>query len=358
MRIVAFVCGVILCLGTCTTAGAEERWRVPFILPLTGDAAAWGVSFRQGSEFALSELAPKTRERLHIIFDDDQLSSKQSLTVLHELLSAGAVTAVVNISSSTGNALAAITEPKKIPLLSVSSDQAISRGRRYAFNFWVTPEAEATTVIAELERRNMKRIARIYTTQSGVIAFVDAFDRENRGRIDVTLSQDFAGEIRDFRSFLPKLRAKQSKTDGILTLLLPGQIGLFAKQLRDARMKIPLFGVESIEDANEVKIAEGALEGVWYVNAATAEPSFSARFLKMFPDTSSMVVAAAGYDSVKMLALALESGVSSTQLHEFFHHLKDYRGALGKFSSTGDGRFTLPAEVKVVRNGKFEPLGN
>lgn len=52
-------------------------------------------------------------------------------------------------------------------------------------------------------------------------------------------------------------------------------------------------------------------------------------------------------------AAELAKGLRSGDAIGFLRGLKDYPGASGVFSATGDGRFTLPATLKMVKGDEF-----
>jgi len=41
---------------------------------------------------------------------------------------------------------------------------------------------------------------------------------------------------------------------------------------------------------------------------------------------------------------------------QFLHTVKDFNGALGTYSASGDNRFTLPAAIKVITADGFKKI--
>ena len=332
-----------------------DKLRVAAILPLSGEAASWGQAFKNGMLLGNESLSEKIQSQIDIIYEDDALSAKNTISIFNKLAGSGTVDAVINLSSGTAKALAPIIENKKVPLLALALDSAISKGRKYAFNYWVTPEEEVRVLLPEMKKRNYKRIARINTLQEGVLAIKDVFDRQAKGHIEVVLDDDFPPESKDFKTYITKLRAKEKQIDAVMVVLMPGQLNIFARQLRQMGSKLEMFGFETVEDTNEVALSGGTLIGTWYVNADDGNGSFLKTYQERFPGASSYL-AASGYDAVRMLGKAVELGVEKEKLNEFFANLKDFSGALGTFSATGDQRFTLPATLKIVTKDGFKKL--
>lgn len=356
-NIVTAILFIFLGLVSVDSAFAQEsdKIRIAAILPLTGEAASWGQAFKNGMLLGTESLSDKVKAQLDFIYEDDGLSAKNTVSIFSKLEASGGVDVVINLSSGTAKAIAPITENKKVPLLAIASDAAVSKGRKYAFNYWVTPEEEVRVLIPEMRKRNYKRIARINTIQDGVLAVKDVFDHQTKGQIDVVLNDDFPPDTRDFKTFIAKLRAREKDLDAVMVVLLPGQLNIFARQLRQMGSKIEMFGFETVEDANEVKLSGGTLIGTWYVNADDGDGSFLRTYQQRFPGASSYL-AANGYDAVWMLGKAVEQGIEKGKLNEFLGTLKDFSGALGTYSATGDQRFSLPATIKIVTNDGFAKL--
>lgn len=62
------------------------------------------------------------------------------------------------------------------------------------------------------------------------------------------------------------------------------------------------------------------------------------------------------YDIARLLGHSAEKNHSSAELINYLKTVKDFKGAGGTFSATGDNRFTLPAVVKVVTEDGFREL--
>jgi len=321
--------------------------RMAAILPLSGEGASWGQAIKNGMEMAYDKLPVNIQSKIEIVYEDDAHSPRMSISALHKLLSAGPIDLVINESSATAKALAPILESKHIPLLAIASDPEVVHGRNFAFNFWVTPEEEAKVLLSEMQRRGYRRIARITTTHPGTLALNEAVDAIMPQDVSFILNEDYSSDVRDFRDFITKLRSRQKDTDAVMAVLTPGQLGIFSRQLRQMGVLLPLFGGETLEDNTEVVISQGTLVGSWYVSADDGAGTFLDEYRKRFPGASSGC-AANGHDAVLLIARAIELQTKPGAIHEFLSRLRDFSGALGKYSSTDDHRFSLPARVKIV----------
>lgn len=336
-------------------ATAADSITVGVITALSGEYAAYGQTGQNALSMGLEKLSRQIRARIKVVYEDDRGEPKNTVAAFHKLLATHNIDVFVTAASGTSKAVAPLAEQKGVVLIAIASDPEIVANRRWVFNFWVTPEEEAKVALREAVRRGYKRIARITTVQEGFLSGKRMWDEYSSGHdLKVILDEEYPGEIKDFKPFLTKARALP-KLDAVLVLMMPGQVGIFAKQAREMGLRQPLFNLESFEDPNEVATSKGALIGQWYVNADDADTGFIQEYLKRFPGSSSWT-AANMHDVALLLGAALESGSSREHICQFLAGLKDFQGALGTYSASSDNRFTLAAAVKIVTAEGFKRL--
>ena len=329
-------------------------FKIGAILPLSGEAASLGQAAKNGIEMSHQDLPLELREKTKLIIEDDGLVTTRTVSAYRKLTSIDKVNGLICWSSTACNAIAPLAEQAEIPLVAIASDPSIARDKKYVVNFWVTPEEETKLALAEALKRGYKKIAIVHSIQDGVIACKDAFVAQNNGKIEIARTEGITADSKDFRTTVTKLRQIKD-LDGILTLLMPGQIGVFAKQVKQAGIKAPLFGYETLEDKGEVAASNGALIGAWFSTSRSGTPDFEKRYFENFPGAS-IVTANNAYDSLSLLSQGVKNDLSSKDLSKYLRELKDFNGASGTFSATGDNRFTLPAVLKVVESDGFKEL--
>ena len=72
-----------------------------------------------------------------------------------------------------------------------------------------TPEAMARLAVDEAVKRGYKHIARITSVQDGVLANKTHFDALNANKIDVALDEEFPLEVKDFRTYISKVKSRK-----------------------------------------------------------------------------------------------------------------------------------------------------
>jgi len=338
-----------------TLCADDAPLKVGVILPLSGDVASVGEAIRNGMTLAYEKLPAGEQRGIELVYEDDSFQMKHTLSAYKRLMQAARPHMLLCAGSGPCKALAPLVDAERIPLMAIATDPAVVAGRSYAVNFWVTAEQEVQTALPEAVRRGYKRIARVSAVTDFTISLKQTVDAQNRGRLEIVLDEEFLPEIRDFRTFLSRVRARRD-IDALLVAVLPGQLGVFAKQAREMGIDLPMFGFETFEDSKEVEVSEGALLGQWYVNTDDPDERFLNEYRRRFPGAS-LYGASNGHDALLLMAHAARARLDREGINRMLHTLKDFSGALGTYSATGDNRFTLPAAVKVVTADGFAKVG-
>lgn len=322
--------------------------KIGAILPLSGAASNFGAIARRGIELALNDLSPSDRKRVQVIFEDDALSNSRSATAARKLLSIDKVDALLTWSSGTGITVASIAEAKKIPHISVASDPAVARGRRYSFTYWAIADDEARDLKSYLLKTGIRRLAIISQVHNGVLAIRDAFIRElgSAGPITVVANEEVAGDITDFRSVLQRIKSA-GEFDAFMTIFFPGQLALCIRQARALGINSQLLGFETFEDKDEIKAAAGLMTGAIYATGADPRSDFINRYQQSYPGES-YYTANQTYDIIRMFVEASRSDKSSDAIIRYLVSVRDQSSASGQVSISSNNQFRLPTTVKEI----------
>ncbi len=353
------ILSIITTFTACSAAAESQRpYRIGVIIPLSGSVASLGDYVRKGIELGIAQLPAEERKRIEVVFEDDGFLPAQTVSAYRKLSAQGRLDAVFTIGTPPSLALVPLTERDGTILVAIgASDSAITKGRRFAFIHWVIPPLLGKTLTAEIKRRDYKRIAFVISEGTGTRADMDATLAEfaTQGMTDrLVYKEAFPKDQTDYRSVVARLRER--KVDAIALVMFPGALAPFVKQVRGAGLKADLVGMETFEDEGEVKSSEGVLIGCWYVNASDPSDSFIQDYKARYHEQPGWASGNA-YDSLRLVAQAatLHSN-DNKKVAEFLMTLKDYDGASGRYSASGDNRFTLPAALKIVTATGFERL--
>ena len=348
----------LICLLVPFAVSAEDKYRIGVIFPLSGDGAGLGKFAKNGAELAHQSLSPEDQSKVELIFEDDAWQKPKSVSAFHKLVDSNKIDAVLVAGSGIGHAVVPLAEAKQKILIAVAaSDKKVVFNRKYAFTHWVSPESESRALVAEIKRRGLKKLAIVTSEHEGTIAvensLLEELKKQEMQEI-INLNERFLVETRDFRSFVTKARARN--IDGFCTILISGSLSSFVKQVTASGSKADIFGYELFEDELEVKASGGTMIGKWYVNAEDGVPTFQELYKSRYKETPTAFVANS-FDSIRLLVEGYKKyGKDNEKIANYLRTLKDYNGAAGTYSATGDNRFDLPVALKIVTAEGFKKL--
>lgn len=360
----SLICALLAFSSSTSLARAQENlppssvYKIGVIVPLSGDAASLGNYIRKGVLLAQESLPSTVQERVKLSFEDDQFLPAKTVTAYQKLVSVDKVDAVFVAGSGAGNAVGPLAEKDKKLLIAIgASDKKFVIGKKLSFSHWVSPESETIPVIEKVKAKGFQHIGIITSEHEGANALRDAFIQGLKDQVlgdRVVFDEKIAIGAQEFKTLIAKAQSKG--VDGICTIILPGSLATFAKQSRELNFAADIFGYELFEDVNEVKASDGALIGKWYVNAADPRADFTARYKAKYNENPGFGAGNA-YDSLALVAFASAAYENSNErMAEHLRTLKDYHGAVGIYSASGDNRFLLPAVLKVVEKDGFKRL--
>lgn len=338
--------------------------KIGAVLPLTGDAAQYGISAKEGIDLAISMnqvSGTPAGTSFKVVYEDDQAIPKGGVSAFNKLLMGKDIHVVIgSMSSSVTLALAPIAERTSTVLISPgSSSPEITNAGDYIFRTAYSDVYEASIIakyaILDL---GLKSFGVLYVDNAYGNGFVLEFKKvvaEQGGRI--TASESFHEGATDFRTSLSKI--KYSKPDGVLVLGYK-EIGRVLAQSKELNLEGTFLSSVMFEDPDILRVAGGVAEGVYYsypsfnpdsqdntVKAFVA--SYEHRYNKK-PD----IYAALAYDAGALVCKAIAVGGNNADaIKTFLYSVKNYDGVTGNMSFDNNGDIIKDLGIKAVRNGEF-----
>lgn len=333
--------------------GQELKYNIAVILPLTGPGASLGEAVRDGIQTAYDRLDPDLKGRLNLIFEDDGSQSSKAVAALEKIRSENSLAGVISALSNSSKALVPLTERYGLGLIAIAIDPSIAEGAARTVVLWSSIKEQGNLLVNEAVKRGYRKIALVNTIHQGNISMRDAFLNAAQGRLEVALRGEFNVGDTDFRSFITRIR-QEKDLDGIALFLHFGHLGLFAKQVRAAGIKLPLFGM-NFQDSGAIRDSEGALDNQWFVHLVDADDAFIREYTSRFPGAS-LFGAANGNDALLLYARALKENVNPGQTGHFLQNVRDFHGSMGTYSAEPDHLFSIPSVIKVVKAPSGGPV--
>ncbi len=355
--------------STLASGGLPAEIRVGVVLPLTGDGGPLGQIVRNGMELARDEANRYEfgSATLQFIVEDSESTPEVAAAAFEKLIYEDNVTVILGPGYSSSAAVAfPIAQENRVVAFSPTA-AAAGLGAIGDFVFRVPAPvsriAQSTLEVVTSELQ-LNRIAVIYDSTdvfsaSGYVETVKALAELG---VEMLGAEAFATGQTDFTAALTRI--DNLKPDVILVWTRP--LERVAIPVQGRQLGIPygipflVFGFASSQIEQAGPAAEGLITGTfWSHSIETPENrAFIENYRVRFggePD----LFAAEGYVCVQILAAALK-GAGSTRSEPVRDALAtiELPTVVGQFAFDANGDPTYPAVLQVVRNGRFETLGN
>ncbi|MFC5547330.1 ABC transporter substrate-binding protein [Massilia aerilata] len=327
-KLKALVAGVAL--GLSMSAMAADPIKIGVSGPFTGGSAPMGVSMRDGVRLAAAEINAKggvLGRQLQLVERDEEAKPERGVQIAQELINKEKVVATVGFIN-TGVALASqrFYQQAKIPVMnnvatgSIVTKQFANQPENYVFRNSANDTIQSTMIADEAIRRGFKKPAILAdSTNYGQLGREDlekvlatknvkpvSVEKYNIGDVDMTAQL---------------LRAKQAGADVVLTYGIGPELAQIANGMQKLGWKVPIVGSWTLAMANFIDNAGANGNGTRMPQTFIQNPdtpkrkAFIDAYVKAYNPPNgrmpSAVSAAQGYDSVYLLAAAIQQAGST-----------------------------------------------
>jgi len=327
-KLKALVAGVAV--GLSMSAMAADPIKIGVSGPFTGGSAPMGVSMRDGVRLAVAEINAKggvMGRQLQMVERDDEAKPERGVQIAQELINKEHVVATVGYIN-TGVALASqrFYQQAKIPVMnnvatgSIVTKQFASQPENYVFRNSASDTIQSTMIAEEAIRRGFKKPAILAdSTNYGQLGREDlekvlatknvkpvSVEKYNIGDVDMTAQL---------------LRAKQAGADVVLTYGIGPELAQIANGMQKLGWKVPIVGSWTLAMANFIDNAGANGNGTRMPQTFIQNPdtpkrkAFIDAYVKAYNPPNgrmpSAVSAAQGYDSIYLLAAAIQQANST-----------------------------------------------
>lgn len=292
--------------------------------PLTGEAASYGISVKQGAEVAIEEInnagGVKVGDKTYTLkldFADDEASGETALSAYNSLMDSGIDALLGTVTSGAGLAIAAQTNEDGIfqitPSGSAKELTDFPNQFRLCFTDPLQGETMAKFAVSEL---GYKKIAILYNNSDEYSKGVmEAFVTET-GKLggEIVANEAFANKAVDFTTQLTKI--KNTDAEVIFVPAYYQDAAYITTQASELGMELPYLGSDGWDGVIANVVDTAVLE-----NAIFLSPFFSSddselvkTFVKTYEDKYKSIpdqFAADGYDTVFVMKAALEKAGST-----------------------------------------------
>lgn len=341
-----------------TMVEGSEEFKIGSFGPLTGAAASYGVSVKQGAEIALEEInsagGVKVGDKVYTLtlnFLDDQAAEDIAVTAYDALLDSNVNAILGGVTS--GSTLATLDKAEKDGLLMITpsgSAKAITEPSN-VFRLCFTDPLQGVTIADYVVEKGYQSVAVLYNNSDEYSTGVyEAFKEElaAKGKSDILIAEEsFTTEDVEYSTQLTAIKAK-----GVEAIFVPAyyQAAAFiTKQAKDAGIEADFIGSDGwdgvIAQVTDTSVLEGAIFLSPFLASDESAKSFVEKYnaaYKSIPDQ----FAADGYDTVYVIKAAMEEAGSIESA--------DLIAAMTKIKVDGlTGSVTFDASGEPVKEAKF-----
>lgn len=337
-------------LGAPWVARAADPVRIGCVFPSTGPAAEAGKLQRQGADLALAMVNEKgvLGRPMELVVEDDQTTNPGAVLAFSRLTSQAEIPAFIgSIRSTQVHAMAPDVLKTGKPMMIGGTDPTLTHmGNRWLFRCRPN-DSFSGKVIAQYGVEDLKKQkwAVVYSTDAFGTNGGKALESSLKERgITPVLMQGYTNQASDFSAVVLAVRSSGADILGTY-FTFEGDLGIFARQLRQLGVRIPWVGSPSITNTTALNLAGAALYGTYGVADYTADATPAS---KAFGDKYQAAHKAVAdgqsswtFDAVNLLGRAINDAGSlePEKIRSAILAIKGYNGAEGEynFDENGDG---------------------
>ncbi|MDK2807869.1 MAG: branched-chain amino acid transport system substrate-binding protein [Clostridiales bacterium] len=365
-------CGLVAAMVVASITGCGSKsgtsgdtYILGGIGPLTGDAASYGISVKQGAEVAVKEIndaggikvGDKTL-KLELKFEDDQATPDKAVTAYNTLMDGGMNGLLGCVTTGSCLAVVDLAKEDNILMLTPSGSAADITKNDNVFRLCFTDPLQGETMAEHMVTDlGYKNIAVIYKNSdeysTGVYEAFAAKVAELGATI--TTAEAFAdGE--DFNTQLTSI--KGTNAEAIFAPIYYTDAAHIVTQATDLSITLPFFGSDGWDGVLDTVTDKATVEGATFLSPFFSGDASAANFVTAYkaaynetPDQ----FAADGYDGVYVFKAALEKAgtTDSAAVIAAMTQIK-VDGLTGTgISFTAAGEPQKGAKFITVKNGEY-----
>jgi branched-chain amino acid transport system substrate-binding protein len=378
--VLAAVASAAALSGAVVSAQAQEPIKVGLSGPFTGGSSAMGVSMRDGVKLAVGEINAKggvLGRAIALVERDDEAKNEVGVQVAQELINKEKVVATLGFIN-TGVSLASqrFYQEAEIPVLNnVATGTQVTKqfpAPNYIFRNAAYDVVQSAMIVEEaIGRKGFKKIAILAdSTNYGQFGKDDLVKALTAKGVTPVAIEKFNVKDTDMTSQL--LKAKEAGAEAVLTYAIGPELAQIANGMDKLGWKVPMIGSWTLSMASFIdaagKNSDGAMMPQTFIQLASTpkRKAFIVAYQAAYKvdRIPSPVSAAQGYDSVYLLAAAIEQAKSTDgpKIREALEALKTkVEGVVTTYDApfTKDDHEAISANIPVmgiVKGGRVEAV--
>ncbi len=348
-------------------AQAQDTIRIGALYNVTGGMSSIDAPGLNGMKLAVEEVNAAggvLRRRIELLTEDGKTDQTINANIMSRFVSQKVVAVAGLNDTSFVLAAGPIAQKAKVPFVTAgaTAPQIPEQVGDYMFMAPFGDDAQAFA-IADYAFKTLKaRNAWLLTDQAYDFTLtLSKFFKERWGKLGGTIAlEDIyrSGDV-DFSAQITRLRAQRPAPDVLFVSAIPNEAGLIVKQVRQAGIKTPIVSGDGFDTPLVVDVPGKELaDGVYFSTHAYVQPDspkpvvrrFVAAYQKAYGRAPENAFAALGYDTLKLVADAVERAGSAepARIRDALAATKGFEGVTGTIGYSGGSRVPKKG-VTIIR---------
>ena len=370
-KLLSMVMAMLMVLSLALTANAEGTIKIGTSGPMTGSAASYGISVKQGEQLAVDEINALGGIQLELNAQDDEADGEKAVNAYNTLLDWGAQMLAGTVTTGACVAVSAEAYNDRIFMLTPSaSSMAVINDKDNVFQVCFTDPNQGSASAEYIYQHQLgTKIAVIYnngdTYSTGIYqTFSEKAQELGLEIVSVTTfpadtTTDFSVQVAD---------AKQNGADLVFMPMYYTPAYNILRQAAAIDYKPVFFGVDGMDGILNIEgIDTSLVEGVYLLTPFSADSTeeksakFVAAYKAAYGDATPDQFAADGYDAIYALYTAIQAaGITADtsmedcceKLIEVFPTI-EVAGVTGTMTWSATGEVTKDPKAVMIVDGVY-----
>lgn len=357
-------------LSTSENAADDGRVSIGAILPLTGDAAAWGAQARDGIDLAVEQFNSNHNDvQVSVDYQDTKANPTEAVSAVNYLIRNKGVPAIIGgMTSATTLAAAPVCKRREVVLLSpVASSPLLTEAGEYFYRIWPPDVFEAGFTANWLVENGYDSLGVAYLNDDFGVPLKNAFREQFEAEGGTVLFEEgYTKDIGDFRPIA--LKVGEANPDAVYLASHYNDAAQLARRFVEQGIEAQMVGTNDLMNDEFLQQAGSAAEGIHFPNREAFNPNedrekvqrFVRQYSERYGDKPGLVQAQA-YDAANLILEAIGQGARTGEevqasLDEWMNTA--YEGVTGSivFDQYGDLK-SANFEMMEVEDGNVVSAG-
>ncbi len=352
--------------GSTNNEAGATTFKIGGIGPLTGEAASYGISVKNGAEIAIKEIndaggvtVGDKKYILEMNFADDQASQDIAVSAFNTVMDWGAQAILGSVTSGSHLAIKKATFEAGILQITPSGSALGCTEYENAFRLCFTDPLQGITLANLAKDLGYEKIAIIYNNSdeysTGVMTAFTEQVAANGGTVVAT--EAFSKGAIDFNTQLTKIKSTDAEV--IFVPAYYNDAAYIVQQASDLGIELPFLGSDGWDGVIAQVKDPAVLEGAIFLSPffANDEAPATKKFVETYQTLYKAVpdqFAADGYDTVYVIKAALEKA-GSVESKDLIAAMTEITvdGLTGSVSFTADGEPNKGAKYIEIKDGNY-----